>query len=601
MKVIRINKADYGIVSERFSPTLRDVCRETPGMARGAYHVDDDHRGNAWIGYPDAVEAVIQTLHEKGMRLDTSALPKPGDYGQPAIPVAWKHCRDYQKVGVRFLLDQGPTGALLADVMGLGKSLQAILAARALKNKTVIVCPSHARGVWARYAKPERGESEEATAQKPGELQKWWPAARIVCLPEGIRPFTPLIKPKKTPTSDLEAHFRPKPVYNRHPSVDMAAQIVVIHYDILYAWVDTLLEWGVKTLIVDEAHALVNYSSRRSQAVAALAEVATCRIALTGTPLPNRPRDLWNLIETLSPGRFGKFFHFGLRFCNGHKEEVTKDKIVWKFDGTSNEAELNARLKHFMLRRTTAEVALELPPLTRQIIDVEIPAKGRMAVTSVVASSPVAMRKCLDLAADAKLEDAIQIALNDAQEGHRVVVFTYRRSVAEHTVNAMRLAGVPADMIRGGTPQRQRDRIIDAVSGQPSHVLAATIDSVSTAIDLSYADVGIFFELSWEPQKLAQAEKRLHRHGATRPVVIKYIIARGTGDELVLDTVINKLGTFEAMIGSAGDGLRGDLDNSEKGMGALNALYERIVQQEAAKAAAAKRAKWQKKKAHSKV
>ena len=144
MKVIKIARGEYGIKSVLYSQELRDISKETPGVRWSP-------RERAWVGYPDAIMVVASRLeNEHGTLVDVRALQQPGDYGEPQIPVAWKGLRDYQKTGVRFCIAEGPTGALLADSMGLGKSLQAITAARAFKMKTVIVCPSYALGVWAR-------------------------------------------------------------------------------------------------------------------------------------------------------------------------------------------------------------------------------------------------------------------------------------------------------------------------------------------------------------------------------------------------------------------------------------------------------------------
>jgi SWI/SNF-related matrix-associated actin-dependent regulator 1 of chromatin subfamily A len=565
MRVVKLSRIHYGIVSDRFSPALRDACRTVPGMR---------WNGSAWEGYVDAVDATVRALALKSIRIDAKALPNAGDYGEPAMPVAWLPLRDYQKVGVKFLIAQGPTGALLADSMGLGKSLELITAARAFKEKTLVVCPAHVRGVWARHDKAN-----------PGQLQRWWPATKLICTPEGVTPFTPLSKATKAQLVEGATPFWPREVNKRLPSVMAAASVVIVHYDILYAWIDVLIDWDFRTLILDEAHAIQSAKSRRSVAVGRLARHASVVFAATGTPLTNRPADLWNLIETISPGRMGHFFNYGLAFANGHKEEVTKDKIVWKFDGKSNLDELATRLKFFTLRRTLEDVRLELPPKTRQIIDVDIPARKRIGVNASILQSARAMRECLNLAADGKLNPAIELIAEHAAGEHRVVVFTYRRAIAEYVVNAMAGQKIPASVIHGGIPQAQRDVRIREASLLPSHVLAATIDSTSTGIDLSYADVAVFLELTWEPHELAQAEARLHRFGQIKPVLIQYIIARGTGDELVLDAVINKLDTQKALGLLDSGGLKTDLEgaplNEEEGNG-LEALAARLAEMEEA-------------------
>ena len=123
--------------------------------------------------------------------------------------------------------------------MGLGKSLTAVRAARALRRKTIIVCPAHVRGVWERPA---------ALDDPGGEVVRWWPSAHVAT-PYGLKalPF------------------------------DTAADVVVIHYDIIHAWVDALLGWfDGGTIIFDEAHVLLSPTSRRA------VRAASWRVSLPG-------------------------------------------------------------------------------------------------------------------------------------------------------------------------------------------------------------------------------------------------------------------------------------------------------------------------------
>ena len=81
-------------------------------------------------------------------------------------------------------------------------------------------------------------------------------------------------------------------------------------------------------------------------------------------------------------------------------------------------------------------------------------------------------------------------------------------------------------------------------------------DCCATGIDLSWADVGVFVELVWEPRDLQQAEGRLHRFGQESPVLIQYVIARGTVDDIILRAVIRKLDNYDKIVGKLDDGLR---------------------------------------------
>ncbi len=246
-------------------------------------------------------------------------------------------------------------------------------------------------------------------------------------------------------------------------------------------------------------------------------------------------------------------------------------KVVWDFNGASNQEELHARLSVFMLRRTATDVALELPPKTRQIVSVDVPAKAHLAPNAGAKE----MRASLDRAADAKIHDALELIRGHVASGHKVVAFCWRRSVADFLGNALREAKQGAAIIHGGTPTLQRGKALEeAKATRSGHLLAATIASASTGIDLSYADVCVFVELTYAPQELLQAEARLHRFGQEKPVLIQYVIARGTTDDLIAAKVIAKLDVYEKVIGKTGESLAGDLAGDPEDI--LAELYSAI-------------------------
>ena len=551
IRIIQLRGPLWGIQSSSFSPYLRDECKATPGMVW-------EPISKSWVGYADAVAVAAKRARARGLRIINPPGPIGTGIGLNTMPVASVGLRDYQKVGVDFLLAKAGEGAILADDMGLGKTSQAITAARAIKQKTIVVCPSFVRGVWLDQ-----------------ELGKWWPAARVIGL-SGTKPDAFIPIGKKAPDGSLAIHLSDP----QAEKIDVA----VIHYDVLYAWVDALIAWGAKVLIIDELHYAMGHASRRTKALRKLAATCPYRIGLTGTPMTSRPRDLWAPIEVVSPGRFGKFFNFGIRFCDGHQEQVTPTKTVWKFDGASNLEELNERLSFepkerpwgCMLRRLKSEVALELPARQRQILTVEV-AKGCVMAPSAAVRSDRILRQALNMAADGKFPQVIDLACSHLDEGHKVVVGTYRREVAE-----MIAAGVgqkhpwKIEIITGDIPLAKRNAIIKS---QPD-LICCTLDSTKEGINLSFASVGIIAELVWVPSTLAQWEARFGRHEG-KNILIQYVIARGTADDIVRRTVINKLDSFGKVVGGTDDKLFEDL-NAGRGDAAarMQALYERLKKED---------------------
>lgn len=490
-------------------------------------------------GSADAIACAITYMVEK-KGLNPIAFQGRDLLSAPALwpkNEAWcdDRLRHYQQIAVSFL--RTVKRGILADDMGLGKTASAINAAQSFitSKRVLIVCPSYVRGVWF-------------NDHDGGELTKWCGDGLANALGEDDAVFQCAgIKPKEN--MPLSAY-----------------PWVICHYDILHAWAKQIVDFNPEVVIFDECHYLMNPETKRTKAAKLVSKNAEYVWGLSGTPMTNRPRDLWGILDTIVPGRFGdSFFPFGLRYCGAEKQQVTPEKVVWNFDGKSRLPELRERLSHIMLRRTKTDVALELPAKTRQAIRVDVgkAAKGGNNYYPEHPNKSGNMRAALAVAADAKLKDsAVPLIQSHLDAGSKVVVFTYRRAVADYIASQCNGA-----VIHGGVSQSMRERILHEMRTGAStrSLLCATIDAASTGIDLSYADVAVFVELTYEPHELLQAEARLHRFGQKNPVLIQYLIARGTADELVAEVVLSKLDALESTIGGfAETGMKSDLSEKEE-------------------------------------
>lgn len=529
----------FGIVGP-YSETLRDVCRKIPGMQFSKLH-------NAWIGYADAVDVARQLAEEAGLAM--SARPASPTIGDGIAP-SYEKLRDYQRAGVDFLVEHAREGALLADDLGLGKTIQSIRAARAFKARTVVVCRANLKLHWQ------------------AELKKWWPKARVKIL-EGVKPIVVAAK-----TTESFGDVTP-------------TDVVIVNFDILYAWLPTLLAWQPKTMIIDEAHFLCGANSRRTQAASSLAQVCPQRIFLTGTPMPNRVRDLWAMLNVLAPGRFGRDWGFYHRYCDARQEGieimdegVKTTRLVWNLNGASHTDELKKRLSYFMLRRTKSDVKLQLPKVTRTIIELEV--KRQVISQAAALQNDGMLRKALDAAADSKLPQVVEHVAEDAREA-KVVVFTFRKAIAKGIAEGLkaRLKGKRIVVVTGETDVKKRKAIVDS---QPD-VLVVTMDSMGVGISLAYASRAYFAELHYVPSTIIQAEGRLPRPDSLHlGVDIVYFIARGTADGIIKRIVIDKLSKQEETLGKSDDKLLADLDIAAKTSATekLRKLWERLSKEDGA-------------------
>lgn len=549
-----------------YSDEFVAAMHEVPGMRF-------DKPTKQWRGYPDAIELAVPACERHGLTL---TLPRdflqPDPNPQVILPIAEKGRRGYQVIGARWLVANMATGALLADDMGVGKTVQAISAIRAVRRPTVIICPSFARSVWS----------------GPGnQLAKWWPehdATAPVRVLEGVleMPFRLKRRKKSGAVTYIEtAEFPLKPPEGsvfpwraakqwidhnakrgiRLEPVPVQLEVVpltVIHYDVLYAWAPHLVATG-RILVFDEIHLLIgavihrqegDSGPRRGAAARFLAERAEGRIGLTGTPEAGLPVTLFSTLDTLSPGRFGNYWQYTARYCGGRKEQVTEDRTAWTAKGVTNPEELRSRLRWMMLRRTKSEVAAELPERTRQILDVPVP-KRFQVIPGAAIKSTKATRKALELAGEGKIPFAIEQAHNHARAGNKVVVYTRYRKSAEAISAALLARKVEASFIHGGVLYKQR---MKRIAGQPM-VLVSTYDVLSGGISLTYASTAIFAELHVSAHVILQVEARHHRIDQTRPVLYQYLIAEGTLDDLIKHRILMKLDAFEKNIGASDHGL----------------------------------------------
>ena len=482
-----------------------DIAHLFPGL-----HWDKNHR--VWVGYQDSVQLLAKRLHEEKVgKLELPAHPIVRDVSFTQV------LRDYQKTGVQFLHSTMQEGAFLADVLGLGKTAQTLVA---VQNElpAVVICPSVLKSEWVREGK------------------------RL-----GI---------------DVLALSSTKPP---NATLGRSDGIITINYDIIHAWYEVLKT--AKTVIFDEGQALSNSRSRRSTICKDLSHNAKNRIILTGTPFANRPIELWNLVDTISPGRFGSYVNFGKRYCGGFQEEIegrNKEMLrVWNFKGHSHIDELNARLKQFMLRRTKKEVALELPDKTRKIIEVDV-VKKQVGNIDVRDFDEKWLRYALSISAEAKIDKVVELVKLHLDNGSSIIVGAYHNRVANEVRDALaKELGIEPFLATGEMSVTKRLEEIEKASNSTPCVLVVTTHSVGEGLNrLVFADVAIIVELDHSPRWLAQFEGRLHRPGQKNNVLFEYVIGLGTIDELIRDRVISKIAVVEDALGQGDDLLREDLLNS---------------------------------------
>ena len=420
----------------------------------------------------------------------------------------------HQVEGIAFLLAR--RRAILADDMGLGKTRQSILALRHAEpsGPYLVICPASVKWNWVKEIQGVEPKSECAvlSGSTDGAVGKG---------------FTGW---------------------------------VILNYDILGKRIQELESIDWKGVVFDEAHLLKNHESQRSKLGRRLVlEIAPEAVvhALTGTPLTNRPRDLFPLLQFIRHPLGRSFLSFAKRYCAAEKNDYG-----WVTDGASNLDELTLQLHGSMLRRRKEDV-LDLPPKTRTWVDVEIAADTAAAEIREVFATLVASKaddrpessrhrllakitKAREKIARAKVQSTQDLTASIVAQGEKVIVFScFDAPIAALT----RHFGESAVTLTGSTPTEKRQALVDRFQQDPGvRIFLANLIAGGVGLNLTQARHVVFNDLDWVPANHWQAEDRAYRIGQKAAVTVHYLTARGSIDEFVRNVLQVKTALVEAVV-----------------------------------------------------
>ncbi len=275
---------------------------------------------------------------------------------------------------------------------------------------------------------------------------------------------------------------------------------------------------------------------------------------LSGTPLLNRPAELWTIVHALDPEGLGKWkSHFEKRFCDLHET-----KYGWDKSGASNLPELNLKMRRFTIRRLKKDVLRELPAKRRQVIVLE-PSK---AVRKLLEREKEAFEKLTlkkgwrpdfsEMAAErkavalAKVPALIEHVRETLDSTGKLVIFAHHHAVIDSLASEF---GNTAAIADGRTPMKLRQAAVDRFQNDPScKLFICSIHVGGTGFTLTAADTVVFAELDWVPGNLTQAEDRLHRIGQLRSVLVQHIVLNYSLDASMVETIIRKQGIVAATL-----------------------------------------------------
>ena len=479
-------------------------------------------KGNSWQFHPltslvleDAIADVGQLKADRHWKQQVRKLKEVKDL-QPKLPSTLQaELRDYQLEGFDWLsrLAHWGVGACLADQMGLGKTLQAlaVILNHAPVGATLILAPTSVCMNWI------------------SEAQK----------------FAPTLNPVQFGYSE-----RQKTLDELQPF-----DLFVCSYGLLQqeevAQMLAEVEW--QTIVLDEAQAIKNMSTKRSQAAMKLQ--GQFKLITTGTPIENHLGELWNLFRFINPGLLGSWEQFNQRFAI--PIERNQDKQVRK--------QLKKLIQPFILRRTKTQVLEELPSRTEITLHVDMSqsemafyeALRQKAIAKLSDSDATAGAKHLQVLAEimklrracchtrlvmsdsnlpsAKLELFGEVLAELLENKHKALVFSQFVDHLHIIRDYLAQKQISYQYLDGSTPAKQRKIRVDQFQGGEGDVFLISLKAGGTGLNLTAADYVIHMDPWWNPAVEEQASDRAHRIGQQRPVTIYRLVTKGTIEEKIVE------------------------------------------------------------------
>lgn len=415
---------------------------------------------------------------------------------------------------------------ILGHEMGLGKSFICLLYLNRNPDAwpAVVVCPATLKWNWAHEAATHFGIRGEVL--------------------DGMQP------PKRVPR----------------------CRLLIVNYDILHpsrhgdGWLEVLKNLNPKTIILDECQAVSSPKAKRSRACRELCKGVPNRLALSGTPMMNRPAELWSVLNMVRPDLFPSAWPFLHKFCGPRKAPWG-----WEFNGATNMEELRDTLtSNLLIRRRKEDVLTELPPRRRIVVPLPLSDRGEYEqaskdfLTWISKTSPTGLSGAARaeglvkaghlkrLTARLKLPAVMDWIDTFLDGGGKLVQFAVHKAIVTQLKARYRSRCVVID---GSTSLRDRKETVHAFqNGRKIDLLIGNLQAAGVGLTLTASSTTAHCELGWKPAEHLQADDRVHRIGQTRPTEAYYLIASSTIEEKILKLMWRKQDVIRTVIdGGGGD------------------------------------------------
>lgn len=445
---------------------------------------------------------------------------------------------EHQKTGVDFLVKN--KRAILADQMGLGKTRQAIVATKITGGDTLVICPATLKTNWAR------------------EIIAVDPEANVSII-NGTK---------------VDQY-----------SVGRGAFYLIVNYDVAYKPVNAAYIKSHKffTAILDEAHYIKSSKSKRSRAAVDLVTAGIVHVyLLTGTPILNRPEELFMLLKAIRHPLGYNWLSYVMRYCGAFWQEAgsrfNRETGQWEkrrflnVNGATNLQELSQRISSAYLRRTKEVLGDSLPakiidnvPVTlskqawkqyesawddymtylennpiifSDLSDVE---RQEKMDNIIMTKHLVELQKLKQVVSQAKISKIVEDVQEYVENGEKVLIFTQYTETLKKLCSEFKALGIGAVSFSGEDSPAEKDAAKDAFQENPDiKVFVGNIKAAGQGHTLTAGSTVVFADMEYTPALHEQCEDRAHRIGQNKQVNVYYYIATGTIEEDIVELLEKK-------------------------------------------------------------
>jgi len=505
-RFIPLGEGQFVALTQEFRKRLEEI--DAFSIKRGR-DIQFDASGS--LVFKDFTDKIVHLDTDKAWE-DRLKRIREGQQLTPVVPSTLKaSLRDYQVEGYQWLtcLAYWGVGACLADDMGLGKTLQAlsVILARAPHGPTFVVAPKSVCLNWVKEA--ERFAPTLNFTIFAGKNRKE--------LIKGLKPL----------------------------------DVIVASYGMLQQEEELLASLQWRTIVLDEAQAIKNITSKRSQAAMSLK--GEFKIITTGTPIENHLGELYTLFNFINPGLLGSRKGFNERFAVPISRNDANVRRTFK-----------KLIQPFILRRMKSQVLEELPPRTDVILHVDMgpeeaafyEALRQVSIKKLALTEMPAGQKHLIILAEimrlrraccntrlimpesslpsAKLDLFGEVVTELLENRHKALVFSQFVGHLSIIREFLDIKGIEYRYLDGSTPAVKRSEEVDAFQTGQGDFFLISLKAGGLGLNLTAADYVIHMDPWWNPAVEDQASDRAHRIGQERPVTVYRLVTRNTIEEKIV-------------------------------------------------------------------